>query len=187
MEYLFHTASTQNNQSIDADPKSIRAEQEIAVNSNAKSVALAFFFLASTSLNGHTDVLIAKARIAEFHIPSGPGVLAPLDDKGNAELDFVTKKKGTVVIIYNAECAATGDAGEWVGLEIYVDNKLANPKETGVDFAFCSATGGTEISTAISRRAFVKLDEGTHTVRVLVSRQGVDSGRLDDTSIVIKD
>lgn len=156
------------------------------MHSLAMTIAAAALLFASDQ-PAHADILLAKSRTSEFYIPAGPGVLAPLDDKGSPELDFETKKKGTVVIIYNAECAATGSAGDWIGLEIYVDNKLASPKETGSDFALCSATGGTEIYTAVSRRAYVKLDEGTHTVRVLVSRQGVDTGRLDDTSLVIKD
>jgi hypothetical protein len=160
---------------------------EIVMYLRVSQLAATLAILAMTATSAHADILLAKARTDPYNVPVGPSVAVPLDNKGNFELTFETTKKGTVVVIYNAECSATGDPGDWIGLEIYVDGKLANPK-TGVDdFALCSATGGTAIYTAVSRRAFAKVDAGTHTVQVLVSRQGVNTGRLDDTSIVIKD
>jgi hypothetical protein len=160
---------------------------EMAMHSRTRQLAAAVAILTATAPSAHADILLAKSRMAEFYIPNGSGVTVPLDAKDNSVLTFETKKKGLVKIVYNAECAATGDPSNWIGLEIYVDDKLANPKAGGDDFALCSATGGSEIYTAVSRQAWVKLDEGTHTVRVLVSKQGVATGRLDDTSIVVKD
>lgn len=157
------------------------------MHTHAKQLAAAFAILTMTVPSANADILLSKSRTASYSVPVGSSVAVPLDKKGNFELTFETKKKGLVAIVYNAECSATGDPGTWIGLEIYVDGKLASPKAGVDDFALCSATGGTGIYTAVSRQAYTKLDEGSHTVQVLVSRQGVDTGRLDDTSIVIKD
>lgn len=157
------------------------------MHSRARQLAAAVAILTATTPSAHADILLAKARTAEYYVPAGAAVAIPLDAKGNTELTFKTKKKGLVKIVYNAECAAIGDPEDWVGLEIYVNNRITNPKVGVNDFALCTATGGTEIYTAVSRQAWINLDKGTHTLRVLASRQGVDSARLDDTSIVIKD
>jgi hypothetical protein len=103
---------------------------------------------------------LPKSRTGLFSVPiSSTPVL--LDNNGNTVLNFDLNTKSFVVITYNAECAATGDAGSWVGIEILVDGKATNPKEGPGDFAFCSATGNEEIYTAVSRQAYITIKAGT--------------------------
>ena len=149
----------------------------------AASLALGVFGVSAA----HADVLLAKSRVVAFSVPDGGPVSVPLDDKNNTVLNFQTNKKGIIVITYNVECAAEGNAGDWIGLQIFVDGKPTSPKANQDDFAICSATGGTDIYTAVSRQSYIKVNEGPHSVEVKVSRQGVTSGRLDDSSIVIMD
>jgi hypothetical protein len=152
-----------------------------------RTIAAASLAMGFVGVSGaHADVLLAKSRINSYSVPASLASV-PLDDKGNTVLNFETNKKGVIVITYNVECAAEGNAGNWIGLQIFVDGKLTNPKAEQDDFAICSATGGTEIYTAVSRQSYIKVNEGPHSVEVKVSRQGVTSGRLDDSSIVIMD
>ncbi len=142
--------------------------------------------LAGSGNAAHADILAAKARTDYFEVPDGIAPV-PLDNKGNASLQFTTTKKGIVVITYNAECSATGPAETWVGLEIRVNGKIINPKADMEDFAFCSATNATDsIYTAVTRQGFVKLGPGEHTVQVVVSKQGVNDAYIDDGSIVVE-
>lgn len=133
------------------------------------------------------DVLLAESRTDVFVVDDGPPEAMPLDEDGNTELSFKTTKKGVVVITYNAECAASGPAGQWIGLEILVNGKKTYPKGSQTENAFCSSSGGPEIYTMVSRQAYIQLGKGTHTVQVLTSRQGISTGRIDDRSIVIMD
>jgi hypothetical protein len=156
------------------------------MKSTAITLAAAMAVAAST-MPALADILAAKARTDYFEVPAGIAPV-PLDDKGNSSLQFTTTKKGIVVITYNAECSATGPAGNWVGLEIRVNGKIINPKADMEDFAFCSATNDSDlIYTAVSRQGFVKLGPGEHGVQVVVSKQGVDSAYIDDGSLIIED
>ncbi len=140
----------------------------------------------AASLPVSAEILLAKARTSSYDVPGDP-TPAPLDEAGRTFLTFNTSKKGVVVITYNAECAAVGPVGFFVGLQILVDGKPTNPKAPGDEFAFCTASGDTEIFTAVSRQAFINVKEGSHIVEVLIFRFGVESGRIDDSSIVIFD
>ncbi len=135
----------------------------------------------------YAEILLAKSRVAAYDVPTGL-IPAPLDDAGRTFLTFNTSKKGVIVITFNAECAATGPVSGHIGLQILVDSKPTNPKASLDELAFCTASSGdTEIFTAASRQSFVKVDEGPHIVEVLISRVGAESGRIDDSSIVIFD
>jgi hypothetical protein len=162
---------------------------ENAMHTLAKTIAAVSFIAAFLSASAASaDVLLAKSTTSDFDIAPGSAVSVPLDKKGNTVLNFETTKKGTIIITYNAECSATGDVGDWVGLQILVDGKPTNPKASPSDFAFCSAVGGTNVYSAVSRQAYVTLNAGPHSVEVLASlHSGADSGRLDDSSIVIVD
>ncbi len=160
------------------------------MRSLAKTIAAASFIVACLGASAASaDVLLSKSTTGVFNLSPGPAVSVPLDKKGNTVLNFETTKKGVVVIIYNAECAAQGDDGDWVGLQILVDGKPTNPKVSTSDFAFCSAAGGaTNIYSAVSRVAYVTLKPGPHSVEVIAAlHSGADAGRVDDSSIVIFD
>src|SRR5690242_17962301 len=104
----------------------------------AVSLAVGVFSVSAA----HAGVLLAKSRIDSFSVPDGGPVSVPLDDKGNTVLNFETNKKGIIVITYNVECSAEGPAGNWIGLQIFVDGKLTNPKAEQDDFAICTSSGG---------------------------------------------
>ncbi len=148
------------------------------------AATLALGVVASSPVSA--EILLTKARTNAYNVPND-AVPAPLDNAGTNFLTFNATKKGIVVITYNAECAATGTAGDFVGLQIRVDGKPTNPKTVAGEFAFCTASGVTEIFTAVSRQAFINVKEGSHIVEVIISRFGAASGRIDDSSIVIFD
>jgi hypothetical protein len=160
---------------------------ENAMRMCTTSMAAAFLALGVLSSSPvSAEILLAKAMTNAYDVPDEP-IPAPLDDAGRTFLTFNATKKGVVVITYNAECAAVGPVGLFVGLQILVDGKPTNPKAPVDEFAFCTASGETEIFTAVSRQAFINVKEGSHIVEVLIFRFGVESGRIDDSSIVIFD
>lgn len=162
---------------------------ENAMRSLAKTIAAASFivtFLGASAASA--DILLAKSNPSSFNLTPGAAVNVPLDKKGNTVLNFTATKKGLVIITFNAECAAKGDVGDWVGIQILVDGKPTNPKVGTNDFAFCSAVGAANVYSAVSRQAYLTVGEGPHSVEVIAAlHSGADTGRIDDSSIVIVD
>jgi hypothetical protein len=121
-----------------------------------------------------------------------PGVLAVLDLNGPAAgIDLIVGVPATseISIFFNAECTVDAPTDlVYLAVDILVDGVLIPP--TGIDRAFCTATGDNALQHWVSAEANVYriVAAGNHVVRVraqLVNEAGGDTARIDDTTIIV--
>jgi hypothetical protein len=154
-----------------------------------KSVVAAV--LSSATLIGPTasaeSILAFATRVGNAtgtttHIP------VPLDNSGHTSLAFNTAAPNRLIkITYNAKCGALGNFGNYLSVTILVDGVQANP-QSGNSFALCIAATTTQyvLLGAVRQSLIAVPSAGTHSVRVIVDRQGITSWLLGDTSLVVE-
>jgi hypothetical protein len=114
----------------------------------------------------------------------------PLAQDGAKALNFTTTRNNALVVVtYNAECAATGPIGSWVTIRILVDGVEADPRPGPYNTQLCSpADNSVVVSTAVTRQTVIRVpNAGKHKVQIFARLIDATTGRLDDSSIVIKD
>jgi len=98
---------------------------------------------------------------------------------------------------YSAECAVTGNPGDWAAIRIQVDGHDVTPNKSATpgsdnwdgDFAFCSpqTSGATTDAGWIgaSVQGYKKLSPGTHHVKVQTLLDTATAVRLDDMQLSV--
>jgi hypothetical protein len=142
------------------------------------------FTLVSTAV-ARADVLAAATRTKDFSSASTSPVTIPINDSDATTLTFkTTVDRQRVVIIYNAECQASGNvAGDWLTVSILVDGNPTNPN-SGTDFAMC--TSNDLWTAAVRQSVYVVPKAGYHHVTVVAQGLGTTFWRLDDSSLVVE-
>ena len=118
---------------------------------------LSMMFLAGSA---RAAILATAVREAFAVNPNGTPTFIPLDEAGNTTISFSTASTQKIAVLFNADCAVN-TAGDFVFVEIYVDNVLASGTSASPSI-LCSQT----TLAAHERNVFATVSSGNHTVKV---------------------
>lgn len=156
-----------------------------------KSKLIVLATAALLAVTAHAKVLTSGTFPANFTFTSTTSKTPLPLNTGATSLVFRAAKAGTFVLTFSAECAAdngTSSTSGWVDVDVEVNGVVVSPT-VGSSDAFCSPNGtvGHDGWVRASISVPVNLVAGSNTVRVLGGLNGLTSGWIGDTAIVVHD